>query len=204
MAVIECAKGEDEAALVRIVRQFLNALSWREQATIQEMDVTYGPPLRHSTNIPGNSTRPDFDSDDLPDPSDAGAQLAIALYREGLTLQRPYIAYSFLSYFKVINICFKYGRDQKHWINSNWQHVTHPDAVERLQEILAQGHSIGEYLFESGRCAVAHAFGHPIVDPDSIQDQQRISRDCPVIRALAALLIQQRWQIPAPRWGKPV
>ena len=50
----------------------------------------------------------------------------------------------------------------------------------------AQGVNVNKHLFESGRCAVAHAsVGRNIVDPDVPADRTRIAADLEIIAALA-------------------
>ena len=63
-------------------------------------------------------------------------------------------------------------------------------ARKRLEELQKLHKDIGEYLYESGRCAVAHAFNRPLVDPDNPDDTQRLDADLPVIKALAEQMIE--------------
>jgi methylamine utilization protein MauJ len=204
VAAIEYQRGADREELVTVIRRFLNGLAWREQASIREVDVSYGFPIRTGTRIPGNSATPWFDAQDLPDPTDAKARLALALYREGLDLQYIHRAYSFLSLFKVLNLRFPTGRAQIAWINGNVVSLRESNAVARCADIARTEPDVGAYLYTSGRCAVAHAFARPLVDPNDIRDQQRLSRDWPVIRSLAALLVQTEWRVQAPPWQAAV
>jgi hypothetical protein len=55
---------------------------------------------------------------------------------------------------------------------------------------LADITNIGEYLYGSGRCAVAHAGADPTVDPESPEDIERLMKDLPLIRAMAELVIE--------------
>lgn len=204
MAVIEHAEGANREALITVIRRFLNGLSWREQAHIREVDVTYGAPLRRGTRIPDNGTSPLFDPANVPDPADENARRALAFYREALDLEHIHGPYSFLSLFKVLNLRFARGPEQIQWINQNLQHVRESRAAERVSEIARSELDVGAHLFASGRCAVAHSFSEPLVDPNDIRDQQRLSKDWPLMRSLAALLIETEWQIPAPPWHSAV
>jgi len=204
MAAVEYASGEPEPELVRLIRRFLNALAWREQVYIREVDVTYGTPLRQGARVPDNFTTDQFELADLPDPPDERARIALAFYREGLDLEHVHRAYSFLSFFKVLNVQYERGPAQKAWINASLAKIRSSDALDRIKEIASSQPDIGAYLYESGRCAIAHAFNTPVVDPDNIEDQQRLSRDWHLIRSLAALMIQDEWRIPAPRWQAAV
>ena len=200
LAAIEHTQGDRDEELVRIIRGFLSALAWREQAAIREVDVTYGAPLRRGTRIPDNFTTGLFDEANLPDPSDPQARMALAFYREGMALRETHIAYSFLSFFKVLNIRIGPGVQQIAWINAHLSSAMLQPLQARVGEIRQLSANVGEYLYASGRCAVAHAFASPLVDPNAIADQQRLSRDLPLIQRLSALFICDQWGIAAPRF----
>jgi hypothetical protein len=68
--------------------------------------------------------------------------------------------------------------------------LTDFQALERLQALKADQTDIGRYLYVSGRCAVAHAFNEPLVNPEDPEDTVRLSRDLPLIRAFAEHLIE--------------
>jgi len=201
LAAIEHTPGDSDDVLVRVIRRFFAALSWRDQGGIREVDVTSGAPLRTGTRIPGNGTTTDFDTADLPDPPNDSARMALAFYAEGMALMHVHVAYSVLSFFKVLNIRFASGPDQVKWINAQLLANALTCCAGRLTELQAVEADVGAYLFRSGRCAVAHAFADPLVDPLNITDQQRLSRDLPVIRELAAVLIRNEWGIPPPRFN---
>ena len=50
---------------------------------------------------------------------------------------------------------------------------------------------IGTHLFQSGRCAMAHANRKPIVDPDKPGDLRRLGSELPIVRALAIKAIEE-------------
>ena len=54
---------------------------------------------------------------------------------------------------------------------------------------------IGEYLYASGRCAVAHAGTNPTVDPEDPEDMDRLCKDLPLIRAMAAHVIEKELNV---------
>jgi len=96
LAAIEHVPGDTDAFLTQIIRRFLAAVSWRDQAAIVEVDVSSGAPIRTGTRIPGNGTTASFDASGLPDPVDDPARMALAFYAEGLALTHVHIAYSCL------------------------------------------------------------------------------------------------------------
>jgi hypothetical protein len=63
-------------------------------------------------------------------------------------------------------------------------------ARERIEDLENREENVPQYLYVSGRCAVAHAYTTPIVDPDNIQDLQRLSHDRDIIKAIAEFLIE--------------
>jgi hypothetical protein len=110
-----------------------------------------------------------------------------------LSLDNP--AYRFLGLFKVLNIRFSSGKDQKNWINQNLQKLKHPRSVERLQQLVHEA-DIGAYLYHQGRCAVAHAFSLDVVDPDASEDMRRLEDDLFLIKELAEILISKEFGVP--------
>jgi hypothetical protein len=65
-----------------------------------------------------------------------------------------------------------------------------PNAHQRLNELRGRGEDLGEYLYESGRCAVAHAGQGVTVDPEDPADLERLKADLPLMQALAACAIE--------------
>jgi hypothetical protein len=134
------------------------------------------------------SVRP-FESIYLPIVISKEAELALALYREGMNLNSG--PHAFLSFAKILNVKFGQGSDQKNWIENNFSNITHPLASERLKS----NPEIGEYFYKQGRCAVAHAFGSPIVDPDIFADRHRLDEDAPIMKELAKLFIENEFRV---------
>jgi hypothetical protein len=50
-------------------------------------------------------------------------------------------------------------------------------------------------LYHQGRCAVAHANGRPLVNPDSYGDRRRLELDLPLMKEIAALFIEQEFGV---------
>ena len=81
---------------------------------------------------------------------------ALAFLREGRRLSRVHDAYSFLSFFKVIESQMP-SKKRVQWVGKNLDKLTEEQAVKRINELRAQGIDVSSHLFHSGRCAVAHA-----------------------------------------------
>ncbi|GLS51444.1 hypothetical protein GCM10007885_43010 [Methylobacterium gnaphalii] len=54
---------------------------------------------------------------------------------------------------------------------------------------------VGRHLYESGRCAIAHATGKPIVNPDDPRDAERLFLELPLVREMAVRAIEDRFGI---------
>src|SRR5207302_10934059 len=85
--------------------------------------------------------------------------------------------------------------EQKKWINSTLPKLNDFFAQERLRELRKAHTDVGSYLYESGRCAVAHAFADLVVDPDDPSDTRRLIQDLPVIKALAEFAIEHEFSV---------
>jgi len=128
---------------------------------------------------------------------DEKARLALALFREARTVNST--PFQFLSYFKILNIFWKDrlvtidGQRQNHMIEGI--RATLPKlkgelAVSRLRTLRTTEPDIPKYLYESGRCAIAHAYADPIVDPDDVSDLRRLSEDLQIVKEIAEHLIE--------------
>ena len=127
--------------------------------------------------------------------------MALALFREALNVDS--LHYRFLSYYKIINILHKAGKPdpkkggpaQVTWINQTIPKLQDWEAQKRIKEIQPQISDVGVYLYESGRCAIAHAYGNPVADPDDPKDTMRLSQDLPLVKALAEYAIEYEFGI---------
>jgi len=125
---------------------------------------------------------------------DTKQQLAVALYREAMSVNS--IPYQFLGFFKIINILHKDGPAQKAWIKATLPRLTERYLQDRLLALSNTEPDVAAYLFESGRCAVAHAFSDPLIDPDDLTHLHRLSADLEVVQALAEYFIKYELNVP--------
>jgi len=136
----------------------------------------------HSADYRLKSSEASFNSGDSGD-------LAYAFYKEGLSSSSVY--YSFLSYYKVIQLAFGENPDKiTNWINDNLGKIRYPGVSERIAEIKNEEDDIVKYLFRSGRCAIAHVKKDPVVDPDNPKDRYRLNKDLPIVKGLARYAIE--------------
>jgi hypothetical protein len=124
---------------------------------------------------------------------------ALAFWREGRRLSDIHHGFSFLSFYKVIESQFSSPKHKVDWIASAIAQLD-GDAGDRVAELRAQSVDISRHLFESGRCAVAHASAEEeIVDPDIPEDRRRLSSDLVMMQELARIYIRDELQVPTAR-----
>lgn len=181
--------------------RFLSRLAWSKDGGIVELFVAGS----NNPDRPGRLGRGNYGTSDwapvepwdllyLPIPATAEANLALALFREGMSINSD--PFAFLSYFKILNIAFLNGQAQMNWINNNLSGIWYSPAVDRIRELQSSVADLGDYLYVQGRCAVAHANGTPIVNPDNYADKRRLSHDLPLMKEVAAMFIERELDVP--------
>jgi hypothetical protein len=186
-----CPTGITMESAMLLVNRFLSALSWTEEQGIKGL-FAIGSNGPKPTRVGKSKIRfisQKFRADYLPEPKDEKSLRALALFREAQSLNSP--AYSFLGFFKVLNILFYKGATQQEWINNNLSVVKDYESLKRLEIIRTEHKDLGKYLYEQGRCAVAHAFSDPIVDPDIPSEIGRLAEDLKIVKELAAIAIEK-------------
>lgn len=113
--------------------------------------------------------------------------LALALFKEGVNSRSVF--YQFLNFWKVVETVIKDKKTRWEWINSKVPELQLHR--ERVQDIVNKNTNIAEYLDYSGRCAIAHVFREPIVNPDDYDDYIRISQDVRVVQDLARAAVEE-------------
>jgi hypothetical protein len=179
----------------KLTLEFLSALAWAERGSVVPTDGNWCTAPLDVGKGPKGCSMFDGTFNYLPDPPDPKAKLALALYREGLSVNL--VPYKVLGFFKIINIICHRGDAQIQWIKDNMQYVTDDyEATARLTALQSTEPDVANYLYVSGRCAVAHAFDQKnVVNPDDPADLVRLRKDLPVIRALARIAIEREFGI---------
>ena len=173
-----------------LIHRFLSILSWCDDQGMEFMDGGgVGSPIPIAVSkrirIVGSSIAFPFYRDMDENPK---VKLALALYREGLTVKS--IPFSFLSYYKIIEIFYK--KSQIKNINEILSKIKDDLALERLKKLEKMEKDIPTHLYESCRCAIAHAYTKRIVDPDDVADLRDLSQDIWIVKAIAAYLIEYK------------
>lgn len=185
---VKLGPGFPKSAADRMILELLSALAWAEESGADTTFWTWG-------TIPINVGKGPFGMigsgrfDYLPAPVNPKAKLALAIYREALSVNL--VPYKFLGFFKVVNVIRDKGTDQKAWIKSTLAHITDGGIKARIAEIQKRNPDVADYLYVSGRCAVAHAFNQPVVNPDDPTDLIRLNEDLPVIQEIARIAIER-------------
>lgn len=186
----------DQDALT-LINQFLSVLSWCDDQPMENKYGWSGNPVPVSVPVDprqvGSSIAFPFYRKLEVEPK---ARLALALFREARTINS--VPLSFLSYFKILNI---FWEDKFRTVNgsrvnpiiegmrSTIPSISDTLANERITNLQAAHQDTAVYLYESCRCAVAHANTSPIADPDNMQDIHRLSADIWVVKAIAEELM---------------
>jgi len=177
------------------VNRFLSIVSWAYKKSLQNDYGWSGNPVPCAVPKRGltRSINRDFPTrwNPLHDPKQ---RLAVALYREAMSVNS--IPYQFIGFFKIINILYKNGTDQMVWIKETLPKLTEKHLQDRIRTLSNAESDVAEYLFVSCRCAVAHAFSDPLIDPDDLTHLRRLSADVDIVQALAEHLIKHELNVP--------
>lgn len=176
-----------EAVLYRL----LSVIAWREDTGIHVAHRTGGswPMMMGLDRQRGFSTRQPFDFTETICPEEQGPRIALGLMREGRSLNHP--GYAFLSFWRVLELAMPVASERTEWMQAVLPTLKGHDVPGALEGIRALGvEDVGRHLFSSGRCAIAHASGDPIVNPDDPRDARRLSSELPLVRELAVRAIE--------------
>jgi hypothetical protein len=90
----------------------------------------------------------------------------------------------------------KGGRKQTDWINEQIAKGLGHASKDAIVGLGQQGiTNIGGHLYESGRCAMAHAAEEPIIDPDDPTDTRRLWTERPIMLELAERAIEEKFGV---------
>jgi hypothetical protein len=188
--------GKGRAEYEELIMRFLSMLSWVEERGFMVDGIGGGNLPRPIGRFKegGFSICDEFDLSYFPEVTDEKALLALALMREGRGLNHP--GYAFLSFYRVLEVAFPAGKRRIiDWISAAIDRVTGFGTKEALDGIRAQGittpDQIASHLYDSGRCAMAHANRKPIIDPDKPGDSRRLGSELPIICTLAVMAIEE-------------
>lgn len=203
ITVVCDGRGPDEA--IAKVYRFTSILSWFLGGYVDVSGYIHGshPSLygnpRTVYSSMGIAGVKSFNCNHMPIVEDENVRKALAFWREGKRLDHIHDSYAFLSFHKVIESQFSDGKKKAEWIKANIEKLT-DRAAKRVAELRGAGLDVSRHLFDSGRCAVAHAsLQGEIVDPDIPADRRRLSADLVVMEELARIYIRDELKVPDSR-----
>ena len=167
--------GLDAAAARREIMRFCSALSWADTSGISIIAWGSGNLPRPIAVRRGRVVTDFFDTANLPLCKTKEERAALALYREGMSIDNPF--YSVLSLYKAISALLPVGKQRAAWILDALGRLDDRRAKERRDELVSQGTDLGAYLWGECRNAIAHAEREPFVNPDEVDDHFRLSSD---------------------------
>lgn len=191
MRVERDATSEHRTQMMR----FLSVLSWTQGSGIRVTGFGGGsmPFLTSGRGAGGYVLTGDFVARDLPEP-DAQGQLALALMREARGLEHS--AYSFLTFYRVLEAALPKGLARGEWITDALEKLE-GQAKEALGKVKARGIAdVGEHIQRARRQAIAHAAKQPIMDPDDYSVVRELYEELPLIQGLAERAIEEIFGIP--------
>jgi hypothetical protein len=201
---IACNGDADVDAAIGKIYRFTSILSWFEGGYVDVSGYISGshPTLYGGRTVyssMGIAGAKSFNCNHMPVIEGENVRKALAFWREGQRLDEVHDSYAFLSFYKVIESQFRDGRERAKWIAAHIDQLT-DRAGKRVAELRAAGIDVSEHLFESGRCAVAHAsLEGEIVDPDVPADRKRLSADLVIMEELARIYIRDELRVPDSR-----
>lgn len=182
-----------------LINRYLSYRSWAEDQPIEVRFSWLGSPNPVPV-LRGNQPR-QLVSMALPNHrshEDRRHALALALFREARNARS--IPFTFLGYFKILNIFWKDKWANRanpivEGIRESLPAIQGDRAKVRLNKLRRSESDIALYLYHSGRCAIAHANMEPVVDPDAATDTARLTEDLCIVKAIAERLIETQFNV---------
>jgi hypothetical protein len=185
-----------------LLKRFLSALSWKDD---QPAILHYGwSGNTEPTPVPVRMTPDGYQPfkefpNKICEIKDEKAKLAIALYREALNLEIENIPFSFLSYFKILNIFWE--KKLEHELSNYFRNLQDKDLIPIIKAIERKHGDVAKHIVVSRRHAIVHAFLKPTVDPDDVAGVRSISEDLAFMRLLTAKIIEETYNIEQSIWA---
>lgn len=197
---IRCGPGQANEVLAKMYR-FASVLGWFKRGYVEVGGYItgshanlYSEPQSVAETLAGG--RHSFNCNYMPLVRDERTRRALAFWREGSRLRYLHAGYAFLSFFKVLESQFEKTDDRVAWMNATIPKLA-DKAGERVHALGGECSDIGKHIYESGRCAIAHAqFSDGRGDPDVPEDRRRLTEDLAVIEGLARRYITDVLQVP--------
>lgn len=182
-----------------VINRFLSIMTWCDDQFAVAQDGWAGNP------IPSPVSRRDLAFTtahywifDRKIPSDPDAMRALALYREGRNAEQNFlISYAVLSFYKIIEIKYPSGPQNRSWISSAFPSIEPTIRTEVAHEFHRERGSKepARHIYDAYRLAVAHASARTISDPDCAEELNRLHIAADVLRMVARHFISTELRV---------
>lgn len=192
------SKSEECKDAIEISKRFLSLLVKEAQIPIVAKSNASSvsrirPILKYPKSIGGLGLDPKYLLTDDISQFSKDKWYGLAFYKEGVNSNSIY--YSFLSFYKVIELAFKRkDKDVFSWIDNNIDKAIERVSTSWKTEVLLNNKKASSHLYGSDRCAIAHISNKKgaISSPDNADDHMRVQKDLPIIRQLAEMIFEQK------------
>lgn len=198
---ISTAESSAPEAAERVLMRFISSLAWVYREGILTSGIaTSGQarPLGCSGWEMQPAPRTAFDLIGLPAPAEPRGQLALALMRDGWSINSP--AYAFLSFYRAFEVAVQDPKARQRWFQEDRLSQLHRAnvathvALERLNFASAQ--ALGQRLFKERRHPIAHGMNPPhVISPDDIATLRELQSEKEIMGAVASIAIQEMLNI---------
>lgn len=183
------------------LNRLLSALVWERKVPIRKLWGVGGPRRPYPTaygprQSGGIQVDPAYLQYDLRKQRTPQQWLALSLFKEAINSRSKF--YSFLCFWKVLELAYPKAAARKHWVNNVAAAATREK--ETLSRILQNTKDLEEYLRNERRDAIAHVFqekrtgskkGSRPVNPDDPKHEASINHDIRLIEDFAQQAIQE-------------
>lgn len=192
-----CLKNIDEKEAIKLFNQFLSILCWCDDG--QHAQLIYGgigicPTSVGRARKTGSAMFGAFEAFNRNLIDDPKKRLALALYREAVTIKDISLPYSFLGFFRIIGVCLGENKETSNKIAEIIPKLNDGLSIFRIKDLKADDTDIPNYLYTQRRCAISHVTNDPVLNPDE-EDSMVLSGDVYIVRAIAEYLIENELKI---------
>lgn len=188
-------------AAFKSICHFLNELSWDFHIQLEIVTASSGGGKMTSGAVNTMLRRDTYIINDFAQRVFEPAQhLALGFFREGYSSNSPF--YTFLSYYKIIEIPFNSGKEKGQWIIDTLPKLNSAGAKSSINRMKNQGvNDIADWLFKEGRNALSHASAvrESIVDPCDYEHWQNIVWANQIVQEIAEVTMHEKLKIPKRR-----
>ncbi len=188
---------QDYKAVFQTISRFLGELSWKLRIGIYVDVCIYGSGLPDCSSLNYFQRSEEYFIHDFKqEVFEHDQHLALGFYREGFGSKSPF--YSFLSFYKILEIPFQDGTDKGKWIESLVPKLS--ESKDSINYLLRNGiKDVAKWIFKEGRNGLSHAYKKrqsSIVDITAFDHWQNIVWANEIVQELAEITMIEKLYIP--------